>query len=118
MASVAQEFADGCAVGELRYQWDEQAQRAVFYPRVVAPGTGAPLTWRVSRGLGTVHSTTFVHQRDAEPRNLTLVDLDEGFRMMSLVEGVGPGQIAPGDRVSVRFDDTHRPVFVLAERER
>lgn len=75
----------------------------VWPPRIAAPGTGAPLTWRDSAGLGTVYATTALHARDTPPRNLALIDLDEGFRMMSRVEGP-PGDAVPiGLRVEVRF---------------
>ena len=48
--------------GELAYQFSPEAGRAVFYPRVLCPFTGsAKLEWRVSKGLGTVYSTTVVH---------------------------------------------------------
>ena len=41
--------------GELAYQWSPEAQKAVFYPRVLCPFTGSNrLEWRVSAGLGTV----------------------------------------------------------------
>ncbi len=74
------------------------------------PGTGAPLEWKVSAGNGTVYAATVVRKRDAEPRSLVLVDLDEGFRMMSRVAGVAPEEVAIGARVRVRFDDG-TPVF-------
>jgi uncharacterized OB-fold protein len=48
--------------GELGYQFSPSANQAVFYPRMIAPRTGADdLEWRVSKGLGTVHATTVVH---------------------------------------------------------
>lgn len=90
----------------------------VWPPRIAAPGTGGPLTWHDSAGLGTVYATTALHARDAPPRNVALIELDEGFRMMSRVEGV-PGDAVPiGLRVRVRFTDAdpetgdRLPVFV------
>src|SRR5438270_6785063 len=45
--------------GELAYQWSPEANRAVFYPRVICPFSGSDrLEWRVSAGLGTVYATT------------------------------------------------------------
>ncbi len=112
--SPAARFAEGCRAGRLDYQWDPVAGRAVFYPRVVAPGTGAgPLEWRTSAGLGTVYSTTTVHVRGEPPRNVALIDLDEGFRMMSRVEGMEPDAVRIGMRVRVRFQDGV-PVFEAA----
>lgn len=102
-------FAEHAGRGELAYQVAPDGS-AVFPPRLAQPGTGAPLEWRVSAGTGTVYATTVVRRRDAEPRSLVLVDLDEGFRMMSRVDGVAPEDVAIGDRVRVRFDG-ETPVF-------
>lgn len=91
-----------CERGELAYQVDPQGN-AVFYPRLVAPATGAPLRWKVSAGLGTVHATTTLYPRNAEPYDVSLIDVDEGFRMMSRVEGVDPAAVRIGMRVKVRM---------------
>jgi uncharacterized OB-fold protein len=87
---------------------------AVFPPRLAQPGTGAALAWKVSAGRGAVHATTVVRRRGAAPHNVALVALDEGFRMMSRVDGIEPDAVAIGLRVELRFDG-EVPVFV-AER--
>ena len=94
-------YAEHCRRGELAYQVGSDGA-AVFYPRL-------DLAWRVSAGLGTVHATTVVHRRDEEPYNVALIDLDEGFRMMSRVETIAPEQVRIGLRVRVRFDEAHDP---------
>jgi uncharacterized OB-fold protein len=110
--------------GELGYQVSPSTGQVVFYPRVIAPGTGAAdLEWRVSAGLGTVHATTVVHPAGAAggaPYNVCLVDVDEGFRMMSRVEDVPPRDVKIGMRVRFRVfaaegDEDPYPVFVPAE---
>jgi uncharacterized OB-fold protein len=98
--SPADLFAEHCARGELAYQVDVEG-RPVFHPRV------GPYEWRVSAGLGTVYATTTVRRRGEEPHDVSLIDLDEGFRMMSTVQGGG----AVGMRVRVAFEDDGRPVF-------
>lgn len=90
------------ARGELACQFDTVRQCAVFYPRIMAPGSGASLEWRVSRGLGTVHATTWVPVRDGPPYNLAIVEMDEGFRLMSRVEGLPATEVAIGLRVRLR----------------
>jgi len=93
----------------------------VFYPRVIAPKTGAAdLEWRVSKGLGTVHATTVVHPQQGPKYNVCLVDVDEGFRMMSRVEDIEPAQVKIGLRVKFRVhtpegDEDPYPVFTPAE---
>ena len=92
---------------QLAYQWSPQAGRAVFYPRVLCPFSGSDqLEWRVSKGLGTVYSTTVVHLQEGAPYNVALIDCDEGFRLMSRVEGVAPDEVRIGMRVRFR---AHRP---------
>ena len=95
----------------------------VWPPRIAAPGTGEPLVWRDSAGLGTVHATTALHARDVPPRNIALIELDEGFRMMSRVERL-PGDAIPiGLRVRVQFTDPDEetgarlPIFVPVEAQ-
>ena len=93
--------------GQLAYQFSPQAGRAVFYPRLICPFTGSDrLEWRVSKGLGTVYSTTVVHPPEGAPYNVALIDCDEGFRLMSRVEGIAPEQVVIGMRVEFR---AHRP---------
>src|SRR5947207_9473372 len=93
--------------GELAYQWSPEANRAVFYPRVLCPFTGSDrLEWRVSAGLGTVYATTVTHPRDGAPYNVALVDCDEGFRLMSRIEDIAPEAVKIGMRVMFRV---HRP---------
>jgi hypothetical protein len=107
--------------GELGYQFSPSLNKAVFYPRVIAPVTGAAdLEWRVSQGLGTVHATTVVHPQQGAPYNVCLVDIDEGFRMMSRVEDIDPKAVKIGLRVKFRVhtpggDEDPYPVFTPAE---
>jgi uncharacterized OB-fold protein len=107
--------------GELAYQFSPAAGKAVFYPRVLCPFTGSDkLEWRISKGLGTVYSTTVVHPTKGEPYNVALIDCDEGFRMMSRVEDIDPMQVRIGQRVRFRVhrqdgEEPPVPVFVPAE---
>jgi len=106
--------------GELAYQWSPEANRAVFYPRLICPFTGSSrLEWRVSAGLGTVYATTVTHPREGASYNVALIDCDEGFRLMSRVEGIPPEAVKIGLRVRFRVhrpgdDEPPYPVFVLA----
>lgn len=116
-------YAAHCARGELAFQVDTETGHAVFFPRLLAPGTGtATLEWRISRGLGTVYATTVIHTRGEAPENVALIDVDEGFRMMSRVEDIDPMAVAIGLRVRVRMHPASEaqaayPVFVPAGPE-
>jgi uncharacterized OB-fold protein len=116
--TIYQQYLDR---GELAYQWSPTAGRAVFYPRVICPFTGSDrLEWRVSAGLGTVYATTVTHPRDGAPYNVAMIDMDEGFRLMSRVEDVAPEAVKIGMRVKFRLhrpggDEPPYPVFTPLE---
>lgn len=105
--------------GQLAYQRTPEGE-AVFFPRVAAPRTGSELSWHVSRGVGTVYATTAMHTKNQPPLNLVLVDMDEGFRLMSRVDGIPPEQVHIGMRVLFRAAPAAEgqapyPVFVPME---
>lgn len=107
-------YMDYCRNDQLAFQRSPSGQ-AIFYPRIVEPKTGNNLSWEVSQGLGTVYSTTVIYSRDEKPYNVALIDVDEGYRMMSRVEGVDPEDVRIGMRVQVKmvtFDDGKKyPIF-------
>lgn len=95
--------------GRLEVQLCASCARRVFPPRTLCPHCGGgELAFRPVSGLGTVYSTTVVRQRDAEggPYNLALVDLDEGVRLMSRIEGLLPQDVRIGLRVRARIAAT------------
>ena len=98
-------FAAHCAEGELAYQVDEQGL-PLWPPQVRGAG------WRVSEGTGTVHATTTVHRRGDDPHDLSLIDLDDGVRLMSKVVGIAPQDVRIGMRVRLAWDG-ELPVFTV-----
>ena len=61
-----------------------------------------------------VYATTAVYRREGDPYNVVLVDLEEGFRMMSCVEGVPAEEVEVGGRVTLRLDLTDDgPILVF-----
>jgi uncharacterized OB-fold protein len=118
-------YLEYCKQGKLAYQYCPDDDTVVFYPRVASPGSGSTnLEWRISEGLGTVYATTSVYGRDPQkpPHNVCIVELDEGFRMMSRVEDIPSEDVKIGMRVRVRMhtDDTGLvyPVFTPEEEKR
>ena len=101
------------AAGRLAFQVTADGE-ALSPPRAAAPGSGEPLSWQLSAGRGSVYSATALHGRDGEPRSIALIELDEGPRLMSRVDGVAATDVRPGLRVVVQFaeiDDQLVPVF-------
>lgn len=77
----------------------------VYFPRESCPhcGSGA-LEWTAPKGTGTVYAVTTVRRKPAEggDLNVSLIDLDEGVRLMSRVENLAPGTVRIGQRVKAR----------------
>lgn len=97
-------FRQKLGEGELSYQQCEACDSSVFPPRVICPVCGSPkLLWKISTGRGTVYSSTTLHKRGEDPYNVSLVDVDEGFRMMSRVCNVPPDDVAIGTRVMLEI---------------
>jgi uncharacterized OB-fold protein len=90
--------------------------RCFWFPRVAEPGTGCTdLEWVEASGEGTVYSTTVIRQKPPTPDyNLALVDLAEGPRMMTRVEGIAPADVRIGMRVRAQIvKDGERNVVVF-----
>lgn len=93
--------------GVLAYQYDTESEKAVFYPRLIGPGTGnARLEWRQSNGQGCVYAVTVLQPRGETSYNVVLVDMDDGFRLMSRVEDMPAESVHIGMRVGMRV---HKP---------
>jgi uncharacterized OB-fold protein len=114
-------YNDFLNLGQLPYQFSLPAQRAFFPPRIVCPYSGTDqYEWRMSAGLGTVHSVSHVHSKGKDSYAVVLVDFDEGFRMLSRVIDGDAEAVGIGSRVAVaiRKGETGDPVaFVTLERE-
>ena len=103
-------YLEGLEHAELRYQRCGSCGRAVFSPRVLCNHCGSPdLSFEVSAGLGTVYSSTAVTQRAEPSYSVCLVDLAEGFRMMSTVVGIVAEDVRIGMSVSAHFEQLDEP---------
>ncbi len=87
--------------GRFMIQRSRSAGTHLFYPRVAVPGTGeTDLEWVEASGGGTVYAITVNRTREGA-YNIALVDLDEGPRMMTRIDGVESVPI--GTRVRARI---------------
>jgi len=74
----------------------------VYFPRESCPYCGAvDLTWVTPSGHGTVYSVTTVRRKPevGGDYNVSLIDLDEGVRLMSRVVDPSPDAVRIGQRV-------------------
>lgn len=102
--------------GRFMIQRSRGTGEAVFYPRALAPGTGArDLEWVEASGRGVVYSTTVVRKRPPTPSyNVALIDLAEGPRLMSRVEGIDAEAVTIGMAVRARIiEEEGAPVLVF-----
>jgi uncharacterized OB-fold protein len=113
-------YLDALREGRFEIQKCTSCKSHVFRPRVLCPNCGsARLEWTEVDGRGTVYSTTTVHRKKEKGGNynVSLIDLSEGVRMMSRVEGIDPDAVQIGMPVTVRIsktDDGNTVVFVPA----
>jgi len=72
---------------------------------VAEPASGhTDLEWQAVSGSGTVYSVTVVRPKPPEaPHTVALIDLAEGPRMMSCVEGIEPDKVRIGMPVRARI---------------
>lgn len=92
---------------------------AVFPPRLAAPGSGEALEWFEPSGRGTVYSFSWISRKPpAQPYHVALVDLDEGVRLMSRIEGTTPETLRIGMRVEASIEaDGDAPLLVFRPLE-
>ena len=101
--------------GRILLQRSKATGRVFYYPRVAEPGTGSTdVDWVEISGLGRVYSTTVIRRRRPEPdRNIALVDLDEGPRLLSRIEDMDPDLVRIGMRVQARIAGEEEPLIVF-----
>lgn len=92
-----------------------------FPPRVAEPRTGSTnLEWVEASGKGIVYSVTVISQKPPAPNyNVVLVDLEEGPRMMSRVDGAPREAVAIGMAVRAKViteNGGHMVVFEPAQK--
>lgn len=117
---TTQPFWDGCRIGELRYQRCARCASALFDPAVRCRFCGArELEWHTSAGVGEIYSWSAVWRAQTPaftvPYVAAIVNLDEGYRMVTNIIGCRVDEVAVGLRVQVEFhhvaDDVWLPYF-------
>lgn len=89
--------------GRFEIQRCSDCRAHVFYPRQVCPHCASlALQWVLPSGLGTVYATTTVCVDPKNRYDVTLIDLDEGVRLMSRVANRAAGEVPIGLRVKAR----------------
>ncbi|OLT13129.1 hypothetical protein BJF79_21255 [Actinomadura sp. CNU-125] len=116
-------FWDGCAAGELRFQRCRACRNAQFpAAEVCRDCLGRDLAWERGAGTGTLYSWTVVHRPVTPafevPYAPAIVDLDEGYQMMTNLIGIAPEAITPDLPVEVEFHKTGDALYLPYFRPR
>lgn len=107
------QWRDALKQGRFLIQRARSSGACFFPPRNAEPGSGdTDWEWIEASGEGVVYSITVVHPRPPQsPYNVVLVDLAEGPRMMSRVDGE-PVRIGMKVRARVESGST-QPIIVF-----
>ena len=103
-------FWEGCRQGELRAQKCSNCGHIRHLSPAWPQCLKAEHEWGAASGRGTVYSWIVVHQRynrafeEDLPYNVTIVELDEGPRMVTSLVDVENQDIKAGTPVEVVFD--------------
>jgi uncharacterized OB-fold protein len=100
-------YQDALNEGRFEIQQCNDCTRHFFYPRQLCPHCGSEnFQWVTPSGRGTVYATTTV-RIDADPalhRDITLINLEEGVRVMSRVSDLPPGTASIGQVVHANVE--------------
>jgi uncharacterized OB-fold protein len=116
MIRPEQEWRAALAEGRFLIQRSRSTGGYVYYPRIAEPCTGTDdLEWIEASGDGCVHAVTIVRKKDpADSYNVVLVDLAEGPRLMSRIDGIDHDAVSIGMAVKARIvDEAGVPLLVF-----
>jgi uncharacterized protein len=102
--------------GEFRIQKCTGCGHYMFFPRVICTACGAAEPeWVTASGRGAVYSRTTIHDRPEAGgvRNLAVIELEEGPRLFSRVEGMAPDDVRIGMAVQARIAEKDGARFVV-----
>ncbi len=104
--------------GQFTIQQCDDCNQSLFYPRNLCPHCGSyAISWITPSGNGTVYATTTVRKRPEKGGNynVSVIELEEGPRLMSRVDGLAPDEVKIGQRVQVKIIDNDGNGLVIFE---
>ena len=109
---ISAPFFDGARAGKLMLQHCRACDGWSFPVRERCPHCfAAKLQWRQSSGRGTLYTFAIMYQvmnpgfASSAPYNVAQIDLEEGVRMVSNVDGIANDALRIGMKLEVFFDD-------------
>lgn len=110
---VTTPFWDSLKAGAMKVQCCDACGKFIFYPRALCSHCfSRKLTWTPVSGRGTIYTLTVVEKtgntafKGETPYVVALVELEEGFRMMTNIVGVAadPEAVKIGMPVEIVYD--------------
>jgi len=111
-------FRDGLKRGEINLQKCRSCGQSIFFPRALCPHChGTDLEWQPISGRGEVYTTTAVRRKPERggDYNVCMIELAEGARMMSRVDGIAPEQVTIGLAVDLFVGEIDGRAAVLCK---
>ncbi|MAG34503.1 MAG: hypothetical protein CL908_26830 [Deltaproteobacteria bacterium] len=119
---LSRPYWEGCREGKLRVQRCADCDTYVFIPQPCCGNClSENLEWVESTGRGTIYSYTTVYRPQQPvfetPYTVIIVELEEGWHMLSNLKGVAPEDVEIGAAVEVSYremsDEITLPYFQL-----
>ena len=110
------QFRKGLAAGEFNIQQCTACKKHVFYPRALCTHCGSPkLAWKKASGDGTVYSTSTERYRPEAggDKNIAVVELAEGPRLLTRVTDVAPVHVKIGMKVKAHIGEADGIKMIL-----
>lgn len=111
ITKLSKVFYEGCKQNKLLYQQCGDCGQIIFFPKYLCPNCMSHnLKWKESKGKGKIYTYTVTYDYGPQefmqggPFSLALIDLDEGFRMMSNIVDCDFNEIKCDMPVEVVFD--------------
>jgi uncharacterized OB-fold protein len=109
-SALSEPYWDGCARHELLFQRCESCGHATHTPAVIcAHCTSQDLAWEASAGKGSIYTWTTVWRPQIPtfevPYVAIIVDMDEGWQVLSNLIGCPADAVHIGMRVEVEFHE-------------
>ncbi len=101
-------FRDGLDRGEFNIQQCGKCKKHVFFPRTLCIHCGsANLVWKKAAGTGTVYSTSIERYKPEAggDKNIAVVQLDEGPRMLTRITDIAPADVKIGMKVTAHIGE-------------
>lgn len=111
LTSLSKAFYEGCKENKLLYQHCKDCEEVIFYPKIVCPNCmGTNLDWKESTGKGKIFTFTVAYDfappefASSTPYALAVVNLEEGFSMLTNIVDCDLNKIECDMPVEVLFD--------------